>query len=460
MILSFAASIAQIFLSFGLGWSVAYGRSSQDMKGEVLFSSVLAGIFIETMILFLLLLAGISLEISVLTLLVAAVAGVSMCLWKKKEGLPRFNRFSLKWYEIALILIILGKIMFALAMLWQTPLLFEDAMTHWSGRARSLYGGVNWSFDPDSPVFLGFTGAKHYPLGIPLYRAATAVIGGGWDDFIARADGLVFYGMVIATVWLTVRRFSGQRWLAAAGAFVAATLPLQVIHAVSGYSDIAVEAFFVGAVAMLLRGEWFIAGLLAAGTAWMKNDGLVIAIPPLIVMAGLLLGSDRCPLRSLGRKDAKNILLFLSGLLPLSPWLVFKAFHGLGITPGGQSFSYHSEAWPILRDAVLLGPTHSIFWLFTIIVLLACGREYFRDRKGLALLALFALSMISVLFVFICTDAYAFLENQTTIHRTMLQLYGMTIIVVFYGIHLNLEKIRVAALDPDKAKKSRRQKKR
>lgn len=108
---------------------------------------------------------------------------------------------------------------------------------------------------------------------------------------------------------------------------------------------------------------------------------------------------------------------------------------------------------------MLLGPTHSIFWIFTIIVLLTCGREYFRDREGTALLALFALSMVSVLFIFLCTDAYSFLENQTTIHRTMLQLYGMAVIVVFYGIQLKLDKRIVAAHEPDKAKKTRRQKK-
>ncbi len=460
MISSLAASIVQVFLSFALGWSIIQGRSFRNLQGEEICQSIPTGIFLGTTTLFLLHLAGISLHFSVWGLAAASAAVFFFCLWKRHGTIPRLPRFSFQWYEIALMLFIFSKIIFALAMMWQTPLFFEDAMTHWSGRARSLYGGVNWSFDSASPVFLGFTGAKHYPLGLPLYRAATAVIGGRWDDVIARVDGLVFYGIVVAAVWFAVRRFSKERWLAAAGAFVVAALPLQIVQAVSGYGDIAVEAFFAVAVAALLRREWLVAGLLVAGTAWMKNDGLIIAIPPLFVMACLLQGRGRWPLRSLGKEDGKNILLFLSGLLPLLPWLVFKAIHGLGVSPGGQSFAYHAEAWPLLRDTVLLGPTHSIFWVFTVIVLLTCGREYFRDRQGTALLALLTLSLVSVLFIYACTDACAFLENQTTIHRTMLQLYGMTVIVVFYGIHLKLHKSSVATPEPDKTKKSRREKKR
>jgi len=457
---SFLAVIVQVFFSLGLGWSFLYGRSSQGLKGEELPSSVMAGIFLQTMFLFLLLIAGLSLGTSVGLIFAAALAALLLCLWKTKRDLSRFSAYSFHWYEIVALLIILCQVILALFMLCQTPVLFEDAMTHWSGRARSLYGGVNWSFDPSSPVFLGFTGAKHYPLGVPLYRAMTAVIAGGWDDFIARADGLVFYITAVATVWFTLRRFSGQRWLASAGAFVVATLPLQIVHSVSGYSDIAVEAFFAGSVAALLRREWLVAGLLAAGTAWMKNDGLVIAIPPLFITACLLQGSGRWPLRSLCKEDGRNIMLFLVGLLPLFPWLLFNMIHGLGVSPGGQSLAWHAEAWSLLLNYVFLGPTHSIFWIFTIIVLLVCGKEYLRDRKGLALLILFVLSMISALLVFVCTEAYAFLENETTIHRTMLQLYGMTVIVVFYGIHLKLHKRSMAAPEPRETKKSRRQKKR
>jgi hypothetical protein len=445
MTASFGALIAQVLLWFGLGWPLSCGRPSGGIRGEGFPPSVLAGGGIGTTILFLLLLAGVPLMISVGILSAAAAAGVFLCFRKRKPGMPRFPSFSLKWYEAALLAVLAGKILFALAVLWQTPLFFEDAMTHWSGRARSLFGGVNWSFDPASPVFLGFTGAKHYPLGIPLWRASAAAIAGGWDDFIARADGLVFYGLVVATVWFAVMRFSGRRWLAAAGAFVVAALPLQAIHAVSGYGDIAVEAFFVGAVAALLRREWLMAGLLAAGTAWMKNDGLVIAVPALAAAACLLLGAGSVPFRALGKEDGRKMLLFLSGLLPLAPWLIFKAVHGLGVTPGGQSLSWHPEAWAILRDTVLLGPTHSIFWIFTLAVLLTCGGEYLRDRQGTALLVLFVLAAASSLFVFTCTDAFLFLENQTTIHRTMLQLYGVTVVVCFYGIHLKLDKAAAAA---------------
>ncbi len=457
MTASFAALIAQVFLWFGLGWPLSRQEPSPGIRGEAFTLSVLAGGGIGTTAIFLLLLAGVSLKMSVGVLSAAAAAGVFLCFRNRGAVMPRTPSFSLKWYEAVLLLILAGKILFILAVLWQTPLYFEDAMTHWSGRARSLFGGVNWSFDSASPVFLGFTGAKHYPLGIPVWRASAAVIAGGWDDFIARADGLVFYGLVVATVWFAVMRFSGRRWLAAAGAFVVATPPLQAIHAVAGYGDIAVEAFFTGSVAALLGRKWLLAGLLAAGTAWMKNDGLVIAVPPLIAAAGLLLGSGSGPFRALGKEDGRKMLLFLSGLSLLAPWLIFKAIHGLGVTPGGQSLSWHPEAWRILLDTVLLGPTHSIFWIFVIAVLLTCGGAYLRDRQGTALLVLLVLSVAFSLFVFTCTDAFLFLQNQMTIHRTMLQLYGVAVIVCFYGITLKLDRtIPLAAKESGTGKTRKR----
>ena len=60
-------------------------------------------------------------------------------------------------------------------------------------------------------------------------------------------------------------------------------------HAAGGYSDIAVEAFLVGAVAAILRKEWLISGVMAAGVVWAKNDGLILYIPSLLLAIYLIL---------------------------------------------------------------------------------------------------------------------------------------------------------------------------
>jgi hypothetical protein len=337
------------------------------------------------------------------------------------------------WFEWVMLLAVGEKLAFALWHLVSTPVFFDDTMNTWAGRARCLYGGVNWSVDPGSPLFLGTMGNKHYPLGITLWRAVGAFFNQSWNDFVARADGLLFFLSVVAAVWLTVHRFSRHRGLAAAAGFVVAALPLQLWNAAAGYADIAVEAFAVASLGALLRREWLVAGMLAAATGWMKNDGVLLYMPQLFLCAGILTtgaqgDSTRERWRALGA--------FLAGFGTLVPWLILKARFSLGITPTQDGLSWHPEGIALVWKKVILGSTHSFFWLFVLITLVVAIRPMCGDRVGRGLLGLFGTSCGAILGVFVCTDAYAYLATGVSIHRVVLQLYGIAVVVTFYALWL------------------------
>src|SRR5262249_20419737 len=134
---------------------------------------------------------------------------------------PRVSITKPKIYEWAVLSAVGEKVLFIVWQLTRTPTYFDDALQHWSGRARSLFGGGNWSFDSASPYFLGkHIGSGAYPLQTVVWRALSAKWNGGWNDVISRADGLVFFVVIVGTIWLAVLRFSKIRWLAAAAAFV------------------------------------------------------------------------------------------------------------------------------------------------------------------------------------------------------------------------------------------------
>ncbi|MSS73432.1 MAG: hypothetical protein EXS64_18375 [Candidatus Latescibacteria bacterium] len=415
------------------GWALLSFCRHERTWAETLSLSVLLGVYAETLSVATLMFLGVSLTVSGLVVLALAGGGIAVALHRGQLKFPRVSIARPQWYEVALLITVGEKVLFTLWQLTRTHTYFDDALTHWSGRARSLFGGVNWSLDRASPFFMaGHVGSEHYPLQTTLWRVITARLSGEWNEVLSRADGLLFFVVLVGAVWLAVWRFSNIRWLAAGAAFTVSAVPLHVWHAAAGYSDIAVEAFAVAALAALLRGEWLLGGVMAAGTAWSKNDGLALYFPALLIAAGLLQGG-----RAL-RAKGQNVGRFLIGSATLAPWLVFKYVHALGVSPGQNRLGWHPDAPGLFWNTVMMGPTSGILWICVFACAIWTGRAMFRDTTGRALLAAFLACLGGILFVFGFTDAYAFLKDQTTIHRSMMQFSGVAILIMTYGIWLKL----------------------
>ena len=396
---------------------------------ETVLAGVLVGMYVETGLAAILLYAGVLLSTAGLITAAVMIVACAAAYFFGGRHRARFTWDGLKWFEWLSVLAIAETALFALWQLVRTPTYFDDALQHWSGRARALYGGINWSLDPHSPSFMGAqTGNNNYPLLAVVWRALSAKLAGGWNETLSRADGLIFFVVIVGTVWLAVRRFSNTPWLAAASAAVAATVPLHAWHAAAGYSDIAVEAFTVCSLAAILRKEWFLGGVLAAGSLWSKNDGLFLFLPGLVAAAALI--------------DRRKLGSFFAGLATIAPWLIFNEFYGLGTTSGHAHLGWHSEAPGLLWNAIVGSGASSILWISVIACVIWRGAQMFRNEAGRGLLAAFAISFAAILFVFSCSDSFAFLKDQTTIHRTLMQFSGPAILICAYGLSLNLNPFR------------------
>jgi len=414
------------------GWTLLSFHQYQRSWTETLFLSVLFGMYVETLSIATLMFLGVSLMAAGLWTAVGMGAlTVSAVCW----GRLHYSRISVqqpKWYEWALMASVGEKMVFAVWQLTRTPTYFDDALAHWSGRARSLFGEVNWSFDPASSLFLGGNiGNRNYPLQTVIWRAISAKLNGEWNEIISRADGLIFFIVIVATIWLAVWRFSNLRWVAAAAAFVVSAVPLHAWHAAAGYSDIAVEAFVVAALAALLRAEWFVGGVMAAGAIWSKNDALVLYFPSLLIAAGLLQMSHKT-----FQLRWRNVRRFLSGFATIGPWLMFNYIHGLGITPGQSEVAWHPDAPGLLWAALMKSPTSSTLWISILACLIFSCVAMFNDTIGRALILAFLISLCGIVLTFSSTSAYQFLADETTIHRVMMQFSGMAILVATFGLWL------------------------
>lgn len=414
---------AHLALDAWLGWVLLCLSRRRPLTAEHVPSALLLGMYAETLWTCSVIFLGLPLPWAAATMLLP-LALISVYAWQHRLiQRPVSAMAAPRWYEWLLFATVLEKVAFALWQLARTPLYFDDALTHWSGRSRALFAGINWSLDPASPLWLGYDPyARHYPLLTVVWRAETACLCGRWDDLLARADGVVFFLAALASVWFAVLRFSQARWFAALAVFFVAALPLQAWHAAAGYSDIAVEALAVAALAALLRQEWLLAGVLAAGTGWAKNDGLVIFMPALLLGAWLCAATWRDALR------------FLLGCASLAPWLLIKSVLALGVAPNQERFVWHRDAFGLLIQHVFLGPTSSIFWIGIALALLLSGRALWRDQTGRALLVVLGTQATCLFVVYGCTESYRWLANEGTIHRSMLQVSATALVIAAYGM--------------------------
>ena len=413
-------------LNTAFGWAVLSSRPHRRSGGEMLLMSALLGMYVETLSIACLMFFHVSL--STAGLVVAAAMVVTAAAFLRFGGKHHVKPAMEKpaFYEWLLLFVVGEKLLFALWQLTRTHTYFDDALTHWSGRARALYGGVNWSFDAASPFFLGGDiGTRSYPLQIPIWRATNAALSGGWNEVVSRADSLIFFVIVLGGLWLAIRRLTSSRPLAAAAVFVVAAVPLHAWHAAAGYADIGVEAFVITALAALLRKEWFFAGVLMAGAVWTKSDGLVLYVPAIVCAAALLQWMQW-----------KHLARFGLGFATVAPWVIFNQVHALGFSAGQGKPGFHSDAPGLLLKAVTLSPSSGLIWAFLIAAAIYLSWPMFKDGIGRPLITAFWMVFGSIVFVFAFTSAYQFLANETTVHRLLMQFSPMAVLVIAYGMSL------------------------
>jgi hypothetical protein len=416
------------------GWSLLNSRRHERTWLETAVLSVLLGMYVETLAVAVLIFVGMNLDTAGIATALALGVVTAALLRRSWRNSPALHVKALHWYEWALLAMAGEKIAFAVWQLFRFHTYFVDALMHWSGRARALYGEVNWSLDPASPFFLGkYIGSGNYPLQTILWRALSAKLNGEWNEIISRADGVIFFVVIVAIVWAAVYRFSNSRAAAAAAAFVVSAVPLEAWHAAGGYSDIAVEAFLVAAVSALIRKDWFVSGIMIAGAVWAKNDGLVIYFPALLlaVVAMQIQGQRKTQWRPVGS--------FTLGFITIAPWLIFNYLHSLGVTPvtaTPPSVQWHSGVSRLLVNALFTSPTSSVLWTVMLPCLVYLAFSMFKEPTGRALLLAFSGMLLSILFLFTATNAYVFLVNESTIHRVLMQFSATAILIATYGLWL------------------------
>lgn len=377
----------------------------------------------------------------------AAAAG--LWAWRGRTGAlpaaprngPRPRWEYLVW---ALLGVAVAKVAFAgVTFLLLTPTYLDDTLDNWNLRGKVFFEDKAMTLVmPGEDPATSPKGVSSYPPTVPLFKASMAAIAGNWSDALANSVHGAWYAIAALLLYCAVRKRLANRWaLLATYAYLA--MPLGTMHGTNPYADVFVSVHVFLAASWTLdalreqdpaqrRARFALAGLTFAALAFTKNEGLIIYLPPLvlIMLAGVALSVRR---RDMTAADA--IRLLARAAVPLAvvalPWLVFKWTHGLTFG-NAKPFSTFEIYWrPGVVTAVAINTFFEGNWLFLFPLLfgLLAWRRAAAWRTYLPLSAFFAIVYFGQMALFLFTNLSVEATMQTGYARGLVQLLPCVVLL-------------------------------
>ncbi|MFQ5442540.1 MAG: hypothetical protein ACE5EB_07440 [Thermodesulfobacteriota bacterium] len=424
--------------------SLADGRGGRGGLGEKLAIGFGAGYGIVVYEIFLMGLAGIPLTLTFITAIIILSifllivirlrlpfgAGASARI----EGVTHQRDPFKIFFASALILWITLKVLFVLYGGLYFPILSQDTWWNWSGTAKFFFYSKSLVLDPSNEHFFG-TGYRPflgYPLLNPLMQLWTALIIGDFHEALVKACMPVYYISCLAVVFFAVKK-EGGFYAGLLTAFFLSAAPLMTYHAVDAYSDLPLAFYVLSGSVFLWRymeegGESraALSGLLFAMGAFTKNEGVVYLAAGFMAITAFNLLEKR--------REWKSILYFsVPALLYIGPWLLFKAYYGIGYGHGSGvgvgaedvagglvlSGALHPGVIPVFFKEIFLTINHGLVFPFLALIAVLGVRTLMRSNiKYLILIIILAAAVF--LADYIVTDDFIFVFNRTGMNRNAL----------------------------------------
>ena len=154
-----------------------------------------------------------------------------------------------------------------------------DAWAIWAAKAKVLALGHGPLFD------VSHFGHADYPLLLPSVWAYSGWLGGGWEEMWSRGWGGVFLLLVVWEIVVIIERVTGRRDLGMLGGALFVSMPMVPLIASWSYAEAPFWLLTTACIGCLLlegsegeKTKVFIAALLAAATAYTKNEGVMFAV--------------------------------------------------------------------------------------------------------------------------------------------------------------------------------------
>jgi len=332
----------------------------------------------------------------------------------------------------------------AITFLFLTPTYFDDSVDNWNLRAKVFHHEQTLSLllpgKGDVPAEV-----SSYPPTVPMMKAWLAMPG-GWSDAAANSIHLAWFLCTLTLLYYGLRRYLPRTW-SLFGVYAVTAMPLYLMHGTNTYADVFVSAHVFAAVGFLYhairsntpaeRNVLFaIGGCAAALLPFTKNEGLLLYLPPVLLILAIHLFL-RLRDASMSVRDVLRIAACYAVplILVLVPWLSYKYANGLTF---GNAKAVSSLAFGWQQNVLSAIAVNTFFegnWLllFPVFVALLAWRRKKAFGSLLPVTAFFLMLYVGQLFIYLFTSISVEAILQTGYARGLIQLMP---VIVFLSVLL------------------------
>lgn len=278
-------------------------------------------------------------------------------------------------FSVLLAWIVLKTIIAAVTFLLLVPTFLDDSLDNWNLRGKVFYETKALTLVlPNEDPATSPLGVSAYPPSLPMMKAWLADIAGNWNDPLVNSIHVLWYVASLVLIFSALRRRLGLAW-ALTGSYLLGSLPLFLMHGTNTYADCFMAAHVFAAVSMLFsafsveegerRRSFLRIGAVALGILpFIKNEGLIVYLPPLLLLSILgIIWFHRTRRIEIRETLRSLITLLLPLVLVAVPWLLFKWSHGLSFG-NAKPFSSFNIGWqPNVLFAMTVNTVFEGNWL-------------------------------------------------------------------------------------------------
>ena len=327
------------------------------------------------------------------------------------------------------------------------PSYADDSFGNRNGPAYNIYQDWGVQMFWDKTEILG-RGRLWYPIMIPLYKATVSQFLWWFNDiYINMRQFLLFLGGIMFIFLITFNKTKNIFYsLLPIGLIV--SLPLVFFHACEWYIELPCALYSI----LNIRAFWkfledkdynyiSLALLLGFMLSHIKNDGLLWYFAGIIICFLIILIVSKqfnwCIQWFFKQKSViySSLFYFLFFLLP---FLIIRSINHLGLNPVATNGSW------VWLSQTLHWQIFSVFpWIFmnmdnynVILIIIALLMWFVYNRRKDFNTYFLALSWVAIfivfMLVFLCTENYTFVMDQTTVNRVITMCF--IVILSFSGI--------------------------
>lgn len=361
---------------------------------EQIFISFALGIAFITLELFIY--SSLRLEWSLINIvlpwLVLVVVNLFLSADKKAIEKRSFEKQKLNLLEKFLICIIALEIVYVFFRASCFPLSDYDGLAIWGIKAKSFYlKGTVFTDIFTEKVFL--PAHPDYPLLLPLGEAWVYKTLGEFNDYLVKALFPIYFIGTLAVFYSCLIRLF-KRKAALLFTFFLATVSQFRNFGFTSYAEIVLVFYFTASFLYLflwMKKENFsyliLSALLAFSGIWTKNEGSMLFLVNLIVLAIMLIDKKI----NLSKKIIYFLTYSLIVVLLFSPWIIFKSSNGLSNDVINKdtmkisvAFKNLNRILPILNEYQkhVFGPKKwNIIWILVILIFILKFKNIFKDDQ-------------------------------------------------------------------------------